>query len=216
VDVDQPDDRRALVVDELPLVREGVSSVLRGRGFEDVIETRSAREAVSVVTMDGPDLLVCGAPADLAISDTARRLCALRPRPVVIALVPPAHEHVVAYLLALGVHGIGLRASDTAELGALVDAASKGEVLVAPALHHALAGGVRPRPLSERAPDVLSSREREVLVLLAEGRTNREIATSLSVTVATVKSHLVRIYSKLEASNRNEALGRAVSLGLLG
>jgi LuxR family maltose regulon positive regulatory protein len=74
---------------------------------------------------------------------------------------------------------------------------------------------VRPRPLAERTPDVLSSREREVLVLLAEGRTNREIATSLSVTVATVKSHLVRIYSKLEAANRNEALGRAVSLGLL-
>ena len=61
--------------------------------------------------------------------------------------------------------------------------------------------------------ELLTSREREVLVLLAEGRTNREIAAALSVTLATVKSHLVRIYAKLEADNRNEALGRAVALG---
>jgi ATP/maltotriose-dependent transcriptional regulator MalT len=83
-------------------------------------------------------------------------------------------------------------------------------------LHGALTGQVRLRPLADRQEELLSAREREVLVLLAEGRTNREIAASLSVTLATVKSHLVRIYAKLEASNRNECLGRAVSLGLLG
>jgi len=75
---------------------------------------------------------------------------------------------------------------------------------------------VKLRPLADAGPEVLSSREREVLVLLAEGRTNREIAAALSVTLATVKSHLVKIYAKLEASNRNEALGRGVALGLLG
>jgi len=56
---------------------------------------------------------------------------------------------------------------------------------------------------------------REVLACLAQGRSNREIAAALSVTLATVKSHLVRIYTKLEASNRNEALGRALALGML-
>ena len=54
-----------------------------------------------------------------------------------------------------------------------------------------------------------------MLACLAQGLANREIATTLSVTLATVKSHLVRIYAKLEAGNRNEALGRAVALGLL-
>ena len=54
-----------------------------------------------------------------------------------------------------------------------------------------------------------------MLACLAQGRSNREIAAALSVTLATVKSHLVRIYAKLEAGNRNEALGRAVALGLL-
>jgi ATP/maltotriose-dependent transcriptional regulator MalT len=67
----------------------------------------------------------------------------------------------------------------------------------------------------EPGHDLLTYREREVLALLAGGATNREIATSLSVTVATVKSHLVHLYAKLEVRNRQEALSRAVGLGLL-
>ena len=62
---------------------------------------------------------------------------------------------------------------------------------------------------------MLSPREREVLVLLAEGRSNREIAATMAVTVATVKTHLVHVYAKLGAGNRNEALGRALTFGLL-
>jgi DNA-binding NarL/FixJ family response regulator len=206
----------AVVVDELSLVRAGITSVLTGRGVEVVGETRAAKEAVSLATLDRPGLVVCGAPADLPLADAVRRLTALRPAPAIVALLPPAHDDSVRYLLAMGARGIGLRTGDTDELGRLVDCALKGEQYVVPALHGALSGAVRLRPLADRADELLSAREREVLVLLAEGRTNREIAASLSVTLATVKSHLVRIYAKLEASNRNECLGRAVSLGLLG
>lgn len=206
----------AVVVDELALVRAGIGDVLRTRGIEIAASTRAARDAVSIVTVDHPDLVICGVPADLTVVDAVRRFVRLRPQPMLVVLLPPAHEHVVAYLLALGAHGIALRSADTDEVGAVVDHVLKGTQYVAPALHGALAGNVRPRPLAEREDEVLTSREREVLVLLAEGRSNREIASSLSVTLATVKSHLVRIYAKLEASNRNEALGRAVALGLLG
>jgi DNA-binding NarL/FixJ family response regulator len=108
-----------------------------------------------------------------------------------------------------------MRTSDVDELGAAVDAACKGVQYVAPALHGALVGAVRLPPLAERTDELLSAREREVLILLAEGRSNREIGNDLSVTLATVKSHLVRIYAKLGAKNRNEALGRAVALGVL-
>ncbi len=62
---------------------------------------------------------------------------------------------------------------------------------------------------------MLTLREREVLAFLAAGRTNREIAGALSVSIATVKSHLVHIYDKLGAANRNEAIGRAVAAGIL-
>jgi DNA-binding NarL/FixJ family response regulator len=205
----------AVVVDEMGLVRAGITGVLVGRGIDVIAQTRSGRDAISVVTVDRPDLVVVGAPADLDAVEVVRRLVRLRPHPALVVLLPPASDHVVRYLLGLGVAGLALRSTDPDELGVVVDAARKGGPYVAPALHHALAGSVALPALESRAPDVLSSREREVLVLLAEGRSNREIASALSVTLATVKSHLVRIYSKLEAGNRNEALGRAVALGLI-
>jgi DNA-binding NarL/FixJ family response regulator len=207
---------RALVCDELALVRSGIAAVLEGRGIEVAVRTRSAKEAVSEATFERPDLIVCGVPADLAIPDAVRRFTALRPRPALVVLTPPAHDADLTYILAMGVNGLGLRTIDDDDLGDLVDAARKGGQTVVPALHGALAGGVKLRPLAEQEAELLSAREREVLVLLAEGRTNREIASALSITLATVKSHLVRIYAKLEAANRNEALGRAVNLGLLG
>jgi DNA-binding NarL/FixJ family response regulator len=205
----------AIVADELGLVRAGISGVLEARGIEVVAQTRSGRELVSLATMEHPDLVVLGAPADLDVADVVRRLVRLRPHPEIVVLLPPAQEHVVRYLLGLGAAGIGLRSIDVDELGVVVDAARKGDRFVAAALHGALSGAVALPALDERTVDVLTSREREVLVLLAEGRTNREIASELSVSLATVKSHLVRLYSKLEVSNRNEALGKAVALGLI-
>jgi DNA-binding NarL/FixJ family response regulator len=212
----EPGAETALVVDELPLVRAGIGATLETRGVEVWAQTRSGREAVSLATVDPVSLVVCGVPADLPIADLVRRLVKVPARPVIVVLLPPAHDDLVAYLLALGVQGVALRAGDTEELGVAVDAALKGVQFVVPGLHAALSGHVKLRPLADAGPEVLSSREREVLVLLAEGRTNREIAAALSVTLATVKSHLVKIYAKLEASNRNEALGRGVALGLLG
>ncbi len=205
----------AIVVDELALVRTGIGAVLHARGIDVLDQTRSGRELLGLCATDRPDLVVVGTPADLALEEVVRRLVRLRPHPAIVALLPVAQDHLVGYLLALGAAAVVLRTSDADELGAAIDSAAKGGQHVVPALHGALAGTVRLPPLDARTDEVLTAREREVLVLLAEGRSNREIANDLTVTLATVKSHLVRIYAKLEATNRNQALGRAVSLGLL-
>ena len=212
---DNPSDLYAIIADELALARLGIASLLRAQGVEVIAETPSGREVVSVAAMERPDLVVVGQPADLSIPDTVRRLSRLRPAPSVVAVLPPGQEHVVGYLVALGARGVALRSGSAEDLSAVISSAVKGEQHVVAGLHRALVGSVRPRPLAERTDDLLSAREREVLACLAQGRSNREIAATLSVTLATVKSHLVRIYAKLEASNRNEALGRAVALGLL-
>src|SRR5258708_23143377 len=209
------DSTSAVVADELALARAGIAAALEARGIDVVAQTRSGRELVSLATVERPDLVVVGAPADLDVADVVRRLVRLRPHPEIVVLLPPAHEHVVRYLLALGAAGIALRTIDAQELGAVVDAACKGGRYLAPALHRALSGAVALPALDDRVDDVLTSRERGLLVRLADGRSNREIAGELSVTLTTVKSHLVRIYSKLDATNRNEAVARAVSLGLL-
>ena len=210
------DDQRAIVADELALARLGVISVLHAQGVDVIAETHSGRELASVAAIEQPGSRR-GRPArPISRSPTPCAACSrLRPRPAVVALLAPGQEHVVGYLVALGARGIALRSGSAEELRDVIASVLKGEQHVVPALHGALAGTVRPRPLDERADELLSAREREVLACLAQGRSNREIAATLSVTLATVKSHLVRIYAKLEAGNRNEALGRAVALGLL-
>src|SRR5262249_28222689 len=160
-------------------------------------------------------LAVVGTPADLDTAEVVRRLMRLRPRPEVVVLVPPAQEQVVRYVLAMGATGVALRSVEPDELAVVVDAARKGERHVVHGLHHALAGDLRLPALEERPAELLTTREREVLALLAEGRDNREISAALSVTLATTKSHLARINAKLDAKNRNEAVARAVALGLL-
>ena len=197
---DKPVATCAIVADELGLVRAGITAVLEARGIEVVAQTRSGRELVSLATVERPDLVVVGAPADLDVADVVRRLVRLRPTRRSSCCSRPPTSTSCAICSALGAAGIALRTVDADELGVVVDAARKGDRHVAPALHaRAVRARSRCPPLDDRTADVLTSREREVLVLLAEGRTNREIAAALSVTLATVKSHLVRIYAKLEA-----------------
>jgi len=207
---------RAVVVDELPLVRAGIAAGLGDAGYDVVAETLSGREAVGLVRTEDAAVVVAGIPADLDVVDLVRRLVRRRPAPAVVALVPPASGPTVAALVALGAGGVGLRTGGVAELVGLVDAAVAGGHEVAPALRAGLSGAFGPVPVPNGHHGPLSGREREVLVLLAEGMTNKEIAASLLVTLATVKTHLVHIYSKLGAGTRHEALARAVALGLLG
>jgi DNA-binding NarL/FixJ family response regulator len=208
-------DRKAVVGDELELARLGVTAVLHAQGIDVVAETNSGRELASVAALEEPDLVVVGYPADLSTVDTVRRVLRVRPRPTVVALIATGQEHVVGTLIALGARGIALRSGSADELSDVFASVLKGEPYIVSSLHRALAGRVELPPLADRVPELLSTREREVLACLAQGRSNREIAATLSVTLATVKSHLVRIYAKVGATNRNECLGRAVSLGLL-
>jgi DNA-binding NarL/FixJ family response regulator len=212
---DGSNDQRAIVGDELELARLGVSVVLRDLGLDVVAETHSGRELASVAAFEHPELVVVGQPADLTVVDTVRRLMRVRPAPAVVALLSPGQDDLVGILVALGARGVALRSGSAEELTAVFSSVLKGEPYVVPALHAALTGTVKLPPLSDRTPELLSMREREVLACLAQGRSNREIADTLSVTLATVKSHLVKIYAKLGATNRNDCLGRAVSLGLL-
>jgi DNA-binding NarL/FixJ family response regulator len=205
---------RAIVVDEFALVRLGIAAVLEPLGIDVVAETHSGREIVSMTTVERPEVVVIGTPTDLPLVDVVERL---RRRCLVVGLVTRASDKDVGLLVALGVDGIALRNGSTHEFATVVDRVLKGEKVVVPALLPALTGRLQLRSQGENDAEgvPLTFREREVLAFLAEGRSNREIAGALSVSVATVKSHLVHIYDKLGAANRNEAVGRAVAAGIL-
>jgi DNA-binding NarL/FixJ family response regulator len=207
---------RAVVADELALARLGVIAVLEPLGVDVVAETHGGRDAAQVAAVDAPELVVFGALPDLPAPAALRRLQRVRPRPAIVALLAESDRPELGLLLAMGVDGVAARSGRPEELAAVVERVLKGERAIAPALRGALAGAVAPRTASGGAGLGLTRREREILVLVAEGRSNREIAGQLSVTLATVKSHLVHLYAKLGAGGREEAMARAVTLGLLG
>jgi len=160
--------------------------------------------SASANTGAGPERLV----------DVVRRIKIVRRSMLTVALVTSASRADLVELLALGTDAILMRSIVPDDLLVALHAICRREVVIAPALRMAL--GVE--EISAPVPDDagrLTHREREVLTLLAAGRSNREIASALFVTLATVKTHLAHIYDKLGARNRNEALSRAVHLGLL-
>ncbi len=210
--------RDAVIGDELPLVRAGLRSVLQARGVTVAGETHSARDLVTLAESCAPGVVVVGALADHHELEAVARVTAAHPAPLVVVLLGAANESSLAALLAAGADGITRRTGTIAELDDVVRRVLDGERVVAPSLTQSLPGAFAEIDLVavDGNGSPLSSRERELLVFLAQGRTNKEIAGELSLSLATVKSHLVRMYAKLEVGSRREALAEAVSLGLLG
>jgi DNA-binding NarL/FixJ family response regulator len=211
--------RSAVVVDELWLVRLGLTALLAGLdpGIGVAGETPSGREAAEQVPGLGADLVVIGAPADMPAVEAVRRARAAHDTVLIVALLGSGQVGSVGAVVDAGANGVALRGALTPDLVEALEAVLRGGRFVASTLSAGLLGRLEPVEGAENvdAPDLLTYREREVLALLAGGATNREIAATLSVTLATVKSHLVHVYAKLEVRNRHQALSRAVALGLL-
>jgi DNA-binding NarL/FixJ family response regulator len=209
--------RSAVVVDELSLVRLGLTALLAGLdpGIGVVGETPSGREAAEQVPGLGADLVVIGAPADMPAVEAVRRARAAHDTVLIVALLGSGQIGSVGAVVDAGANGVALRGALTPDLVEALEAVLQGGRFVASTLSAGLLGRLETVEGADDAPDLLTYREREVLALLAGGATNREIAATLSVTLATVKSHLVHVYAKLEVRNRHQALSRAVALGLL-
>lgn len=201
---------RVVVADVVPLVRLGLESVLRAEHHDVVAHVASARDVAKAAVEHSPDLVIVGAVNDLAIDDTARQVRDASAGTRLVAMLGRAPRETLADLLAVAVDGLVARTIEPPDLLRAVERVLAGERYIDPGL----VSGDTPDETFE--PSALTAREREVLGLLAAGSSNREIAAALFVSLPTVKTHLAHIYDKLDAKNRNEALGRAMTLGLLG
>ena len=221
--MDQPGPPTAVVVDEWPLVRLGVSQVLRSIDIAVLAEVATADEGVRAADAGAARYFLLGACRDLSLSEAARRARALASRPRLLVLVDHIGRGELGALRAVGIDALLPRSAAPAELADAVVRVTKGERVVAPALLSLLMGVIAPADpaladggAGSNHREMLTRKELEVLARLAEGRSNREIAEALFVTPATVKSHLAHIYVKLGVAGRQEAMARAVALGLLG
>jgi DNA-binding NarL/FixJ family response regulator len=205
-----------VVIDGWALVRLGIATVLHGAGARVVAEEASARDGLLRARSLDAGLIVLGSASDLPLAEAIRQAAALPGRPKVLVLVSSLGPDDAPALMAAGPDGVLLRSAGADELADAVRRLGEGERVVSPALVPLVMDAFG--PAGDGAPDAgpLTTKEREVLARLAEGRSNQEIATALFITPATVKTHLAHIYAKLGVKGRHEAVARAVALGLLG
>ena len=192
---------RVIVADDSAVIREGVIRILAGGGADVVAQARTADELLALVDELAPDLAV----VDIRMppSDTAGLRAAVRIRDGyrgtigVLVLSQFLEPEYAMMLLAEGSGGIGYLLKDrVADANELVDAATRvaaGGSAIDPAVVDEI---VRGRATQQRL-EVLTPREREVLALLAEGRSNRSVADRLSVSIKTVEAQVATIFSKL-------------------
>ena len=209
-------DLKAVIIDEWALYRQGVASVLGNLGIEVVGEAAGASDGMMRLWSGRPDLLVAGSPAHSRLPDLIAEAKKAYPNLRVLALVPVSEAGKVRPVLSSGADAVLTRLASPDELESAVRKVAAGERVLAAAALTVLVGT---RPSSSDVPasgHPLTVKEREVLDLLAKGLSNREIAGTLVISTATVKSHLAHIYEKLAVKNRQEAVGRAIEQGLLG
>jgi DNA-binding NarL/FixJ family response regulator len=210
---------RVIIVDDHELARAGLRSMLEGeRGLELVGEATNGREGLALCKTVRPDLVLLDVRMPemdgLAATRAIKQEC-----PETSVLIITTHESPDYLLAALkaGAAGYLLKDVTRQELLGTIRRILRGEAilsgeLAARALQQLL---VQQPAAGEPPPERLTRRERDVLALVVEGQTNREIAARLSLSVGTVKIHVEHIIAKLGVSDRTQAAVRAVERGLL-
>ena len=203
---------RLLIVDDHPVVRDGLHGMLDGQpDFEVVGEAGDGSEAVNLTETLKPDIVLMD--LRMPVMDGVAALGEIKAHsPQVQVLVLTTYDSDADILPAIeaGAAGYLLKDSSRQELYDGIRAAARGETVLAPAVAARLVGKMR-APAEEQ----LSGREVEVLQLVAEGKSNGEIAAQLHISQATVKSHLVNIFGKLGVSDRTAAVTAALRKGIL-
>ncbi|HEX6470695.1 MAG TPA: response regulator transcription factor [Streptosporangiaceae bacterium] len=203
---------RVLLADDHPIVREGLRTILTTEpGLRLVGEAASGDEAVALARSLRPDVVLMDLrmPGGDGVEATKRILDEL---PAIRILVLTTYDTDSDILRAIGAGATGymLKDSSRADLVRAIRAAGKGETVLAPSVaDHLVASTRRPR----QTP--LSAREVEVLGLVARGLTNGEIGQRLVISQATVKTHLLRAFTKLGVSDRTAAVTVAIERGIL-
>ncbi len=211
---------RLVIADDHELARAGLRTMLIGQSWVELIgEAKNGREALAICRRLQPDLaLIDVRMPDLDGLATCRSI--KQEFPLINVILITMHENPQYLLEALrsGASGYILKDITQRELLATVRRILRGESVLNPDIVVRLLGNQASGATYqvELPAERLSPREREVLQLLAQGQTNREIARALTVSVSTVKIHVEHILAKLGVCDRTQAAVRAIELGLLG
>ncbi|MGW5051794.1 response regulator transcription factor [Actinokineospora sp. NPDC004072] len=209
---------RVVIADDQALVRTGFRMILTSGGIDVVGEAGDGVEAVSVVREQRPDVVLM----DIRMPNldglaATRRVLAESPRCRVLMLTTFDLDRYVYAALAAGASGFLLKDVTPEHLVAAVRLVNTGDALLAPSITRRLVErfAAADAPAVPAELGVLTPREREVLALLGRGRSNAELAEELTLSEATVKTHVARIFAKLDLRDRAQAVVVAYETGLV-
>jgi two-component system response regulator DevR len=210
--------QRIILVDDHEVVRLGLKSLLeRHPQFEVVGEAGSARDALEQVAALEPDVVVM----DIRLPGTSgieacEQIVDQHPNTKVIMLTSYAEDEMLFSAIRAGASGYVLKQIASEELVKAIEAVGRGEALLDPAVTQRVFQEVRRAVKEEEASAFahLSQQEKHVLLLVSEGKTNREIAKNLFLGEGTVRNYVSSILSKLGVNNRAEAAAYAVEHSL--
>jgi DNA-binding NarL/FixJ family response regulator len=210
--------QRILLVDDHEVVRLGLKSLLeRHPNFEVVAEASTAREAIDHVIHYSPDVIVMDIrlPGGSGI-EACQEITEKYPNSKVIMLTSYAEDEMLFSAIRAGASGYVLKQIGAEDLVRAIEAVGRGEALLDPAVTQRIFQEVRKAAKEEEASafSTLTQQERHVLLLVSEGKTNREIAKALFLGEGTVRNYVSSILSKLGVSNRAEAAAYAVEHNL--
>ena len=211
---------RVLLADDHKLIRAGLRLVVDQQPDLDVVgEADDGRQAVELAKSLKPDVVVMdiGMP-NLNGIEAARQIREIHPDSAVVMLSMHSDEGYVLRALAAGVRAYLLKDSATADLVQAIHAVAEGKSFFSPAVSKVLLQDYMrklQRSGAEDSYDLLSPREREVLQLVAEGKSNKEVAGLLNLSVYTVETHRARIMQKLNLKGVPELILYAVRKGII-
>ncbi|SMC58748.1 response regulator [Kibdelosporangium aridum] len=210
---------RVIVVDDQTVVREGLVLLLQLLPDIQVVGAAAGgEEALRLVATERPDVVLM----DLRMPkmdgvEATKRVRAEHPDTQVVVLTTYSDDESVFAALRAGARGYLTKDARAGEIAEAIAAVQRGEAQFDPAIQRRLAETVTSRAVStEGLPDGLTPREADVLRLIAEGRSNTEIAGQLVITEATVKTHINNLFAKIGVRDRAQAVTYAFRRGLVG
>jgi DNA-binding NarL/FixJ family response regulator len=206
---------RVLLADDHAMVRKGFRLILENQpDIEIVGEAGNGREAIELADETHPDVIVMDvAMPELNGIEATRRLSSSSPRTRVLALSVHKDSVYVREILRAGARGYLLKDSIDSDLVNAVRAVARGDGYLSPAVSDAVLTDYR-RHVTDPL-DLLTSREREVLQMIAEGKTNKEIAKALNLSIYTIDAHRGKIMEKLNLHSTGDLVRFAVRNGLV-
>ena len=211
---------RILLADDHTVVRKGLRLLLEGQaGFDVVADAADGRSAVALAEQHVPDVVVMDvAMPGLNGIEAARQITAKLPQIAVVFLSMHSDEGYVLKALKSGARGYLLKDSAEQDLINAVVAVSEGKAFFSPAISKMLVEDYM-RQMQDRhvedSYELLTTREREVLQLLAEGRSNKDVAGVLNLSLYTVETHRSNILQKLHLHNQAELILYAIRKGVI-